>query len=75
MVDKFINDLWEQVNDGVFTDKETLPAVIYVGIKMHLEALDRLAYNIESLRAEIMKIEQKLGTEDLNQENKEINTL
>ncbi len=75
MVDKFINDLWEQVNDGVFIDKETLPAVIYVGIKMHLEALDRLASNIESLRDEIVKIEQIIDTEDKKQENKESNTL
>ena len=75
MADKFINNLWEQVKNGVFADREALPVVIYVGIKMHLEVLDRLANNIESLQDEIMKIEQKLGTEDLNQENKEINTL
>ena len=75
MADKFINDLWEQVNNGVFADREALPAMIYVGIKMHLEAMDRLANNIESLRDEIIKIEKIIDTEDLNQENKEINTL
>ena len=75
MADKFINNLWEQVKNGAFADREALPVVIHVGIKMHLEALDRLNSNIESLRDEIVKIEQKLGTEDLNQENKEINTL
>ncbi len=75
MVDKYIDEIWKQVDNGVFADREALPAVIYVGIKMHLEAMDRLANNIESLRDEIMKIEQKLGTEDLNQENKESNTL
>ena len=75
MADKFINNLWEQVKNGAFADREVLPVVIHVGIKMHLEALDRLNSNIESLRDEIMKIEKKLGTEDLNQENKEINTL
>ena len=75
MVDRFIDEVWNQVNNGVFTEREALPAVIFAGIMMHLEALDRLANNIESLRDEIMKIEQKLGTEDLNQENKESNTL
>ena len=75
MADKFINNLWEQVKNGAFADREALPVVIHVGIKMHLEALDRLNSNIESLRDEIMKIEKELGTEDLNQENKESNTL
>ena len=75
MVDEYIKEVWEQVGNGVFTTIDTLPSVIYVGIKMHLEALDQLAYDIESLRNEVMKIEQKLGTEDLNQENKESNTL
>ena len=75
MVDEYIKEIWEQVGNGVFTTIDTLPSVIYVGIKMHLEALDRLASNIESLRDEIVKIEQIIDTEDKKQENKESNTL
>ena len=64
MVDRFIDEVWNQVNNGVFTDREALPAVIFAGIMMHLEALDRLASNIESLQAEVMKIEKKINNED-----------
>ena len=64
MVDEYIKEVWEQVGNGVFTTIDTLPSVIYVGIKMHLEALDNLAYDIESLRNEVMKIEKKMNNEE-----------
>lgn len=64
VVDRFIDEVWRQLDNGAFADREALPAVFYVGIKLHLEALDQLAYDIESLRNEVMKIEKKISNED-----------
>lgn len=74
MKEVYFANVRDQVNHGI-TRGDMLASVVYAGLEMHLEALDHLAYDIESLRNEIVKIEQKLGTEDLNQENKESNTL
>lgn len=64
MVDEFIDEVWRQLDNGAFADREALPAVFYAGIKLHLEALDQLAANIALLRVELMKIEKKISNED-----------
>lgn len=75
MSENFCDKVWELLGNGALTHDNLMESIIYAGFSLHLEAMEQLAANIEMLRVELMKIEQKLGTEDLNQENKESNTL
>ena len=64
MVDEYIDEVWRQLDSGAFAQGDVMAAILYAGIKMHLEALDHLACDIESLRNEVMKIEKKMNNED-----------
>lgn len=64
MAEEYINEVWRQLDSGAFAQGDVMAAILYAGIKMHLEALDQLAANIALLKVQVMKIEKKMNNEE-----------